>query len=331
MKNNPREILDHARSRYVDAQNNSKLPYSHEPIYKSDGKQTLINIINPLSHRWFAIFLTSLLVQQFTSVVARAQDPVEYFQQNCKSCHTIGGGKLTGPDLKDVSKRRGQDWLIKFIENPKAVIESGDADAKAMLEEYRITMPRSPGINLDLSEKLVRLIEAESKLEESQFKGLQVSNAPFTEADRKLGRDLFMGNVSLANKGTACISCHNVHDMPGLGGGKLGEAPDLTNVFERYKGRKVLSAWLMAPPSKTMEPIYKDHKLKGEEIHALVAYFESTAGETTSDPSTQRVTFLLLGLAAAAVLVFAFDAIWKKRFQSVRQDLVDTTAAKGRK
>ena len=35
------------------------------------------------------------------SPVASAQDTPDYFRQNCMNCHTIGGGRLTGPDLKD--------------------------------------------------------------------------------------------------------------------------------------------------------------------------------------------------------------------------------------
>ena len=66
-------------------------------------------------------------------------------------------------------------------------------------------------------------------------------------------------------------------DAPALGGGRLG--PDLTNVYERLKGRAALSAWLMAPGTETMQPIFKNHPLSAEEIHALVAYFESTTAE----------------------------------------------------
>lgn len=40
-----------------------------------------------------------------------AQETADYFRQNCTSCHTIGGGRLTGPDLKDVEGRKDSDWL----------------------------------------------------------------------------------------------------------------------------------------------------------------------------------------------------------------------------
>ena len=259
---------------------------------------------------------------------ALGQDTPDYFRQNCISCHTIGGGRLTGPDLKDVTKRQNREWLTKFLLNPRAVIDSGDPYAKKIFEEARnVPMPTPPGITPERAANLLDLIEAESLLEKSQFKGLQVSTAPFTDADRAHGRKIYLGTQRLAAGGSACISCHSMCDAPALGGGRLG--PDLTNVYERLKGRAALSAWLMAPGTETMQPIFKNHPLSAEEIHALVAYFESTTAEPPADSSRGRVTFLLSGLAGAIVGVFFLDALWKNRFQSVRRSLVEANTSRG--
>ena len=37
---------------------------------------------------------------------------------NCNSCHTIGGGKTVGPDLKGVLDRRTEESIIKFVQDP---------------------------------------------------------------------------------------------------------------------------------------------------------------------------------------------------------------------
>jgi mono/diheme cytochrome c family protein len=182
-------------------------------------------------------------------------------------------------------------------------------------------MPVLPGLDRARAEKLLDLIAEESKLDESQFKGLQISEAPFTDADRALGRDIFLGRHRLEAGGVACISCHSMPDMPALGGGRLG--PDLTNVYERLKGRKALSAWLMAPGTETMQPIFKNHPLSSDEINALAAYLELAASESPVEPSVNRVAFLLMGLLGATGLVFAFDAVWSRRFRGVRSALVD--------
>ena len=119
-----------------------------------------------------------------------------------------------------------------------------------------------------------------------------------------------------------------MNNAPALGGGRLG--PDLTNVFERLKGRAALSAWLMAPGTETMQPIFKNHPLTSDEIQSLVAYFESTAAEQPADASRAQVAFLLSGLAGAIAGVFVLDALWKNRFHSVRRSLVDANTARGK-
>lgn len=262
------------------------------------------------------------------SPAARGQDTPDYFRQNCVSCHTIGGGRLTGPDLKDVTKRQDREWLVKFLLDPRAVIDSGDPYAAKILEESRnVPMPTPPGITPERAEKLLDLIEAESQLEESQFKGLKISTAPFTDADRARGRAIFLGLQRLEAGGAACISCHSMHDMPAFGGGRLG--PDLTNVYERLKGRATLSAWLMAPGTETMQPIFKNHPLSADEIHALVAYFESTTAERPAESTAGQVAFLLSGFSGAVIGVFFLDAIWKRRFTSVRRKLVEENTSRG--
>lgn len=260
--------------------------------------------------------------------LALAQETSDYFRQNCMNCHTIGGGRLTGPDLKNVGARKDREWLTKFMMDPKGVIAGGDPYALKILEESRnVPMPTLSGMTKERAEKLLDLIEAESKLAESQFKGLQISSKPFTEADRILGREIFLGRTRLAAGGTSCISCHSIHGLSALGGGRLG--PDLTNVYERLKGRKALSAWLMAPGTETMQPIFKNHPMKSEEINSLVAFFESSSAETPVDPTSYRIALMLMGGAGAVGIVFGFDAVWKRRFHSVRRRLVDGAPGKG--
>jgi mono/diheme cytochrome c family protein len=66
-----------------------------------------------------------------------AQQPTDFFQQNCTSCHTIGGGRLTGPDLKDVAKQKDRAWLERFVQNPKAMLDGGDPYALQLQQDAR--------------------------------------------------------------------------------------------------------------------------------------------------------------------------------------------------
>jgi mono/diheme cytochrome c family protein len=267
----------------------------------------------------------AILMVIVAASTSSAQDTPDYYRQNCMNCHTIGGGRLTGPDLKNIRQRREAEWLIGFMQNPKAVIESGDPYAVKLADEARgVVMPIAPGMTRYRAEQIIKLLETESALAKSQFEGVRISSKPFTDHDRATGHQYFVGTLKLKNGGAACISCHGMHDISALGGGRLG--PDLTRVYERLKGRKSLSAWLMAPATETMQPIFKGHPLEADEIHALAAYFESGAAHGEVEPSVSRIAFLLTGLAIAAAVIFGFDVIWKGRLHSVRRALVEASS-----
>lgn len=255
--------------------------------------------------------------------IAFAQDPATDFKTNCSSCHTIGGGRLTGPDLKDVEARKDRAWLVKFIVDPGGMIQSGDAYALKLLEEAKnVQMPNVAGMSAKRAELLLDLIAAESKLEKSRFAGVQLSDRAFTPDDVKLGRQIFVGGTALANGGAPCISCHTAGDLQWLGGGRLG--PDLTKVFEKYEDRKKLGAWLSAPATATMLPTFKDHPMEGDtEILPLVAFFQHVARYEEEDTAPSALVFLLLGLGGAAGCLVMFNGIWRNRFRGVRRRLVE--------
>lgn len=72
----------------------------------------------------------------------QAQDEGEQLFKVCVACHTIGKGKLIGPDLKGVTERLEKEWLVKFIINSQEVIQSGDEYAvKIFQENNNIPMP----------------------------------------------------------------------------------------------------------------------------------------------------------------------------------------------
>lgn len=257
---------------------------------------------------------------------AKAQETAAYFKQNCASCHTIGGGRLTGPDLKDVTGRKDREWLRSYILNPQAKIDAGDPYVLQLLDEARgVVMPSISGMTPERADYLLDLIELESALEESQFKGLQISNEPFTAADIARGLAIFSGSQALKNGGPACYSCHSVSGLGGLGGGRLDPLRgDLNLVYERLQGRTVLSSWLMAPATPTMKSVFKDTAMEADEIHALVALFEDRAQAGKPGQSQARLTFALLGTGGAALVLMLFDLIWRGRFLAVRRPLVES-------
>lgn len=76
----------------------------------------------------------------FQPVQSQNEAPAEWAK--CAACHTIGGGKLIGPDLQGVTERRSEEWLLSFIRSSQTMINNGDEAAVALFEEYnKIPMP----------------------------------------------------------------------------------------------------------------------------------------------------------------------------------------------
>ena len=63
-----------------------------------------------------------------------------YLRVGCTSCHTIGKGKLIGPDLAGVTDRRDDAWLKRWLKDPPSMLAT-DPVARKLLEEYLAPMP----------------------------------------------------------------------------------------------------------------------------------------------------------------------------------------------
>jgi mono/diheme cytochrome c family protein len=251
---------------------------------------------------------------------AIAQDSAAYFQANCASCHTIGGGPMVGPDLQNLEQRKDRAWIEKFLANPQAVIDSGDAYAKKMLADSNgVMMPPMSGLDHEQTEALLDWIAAQSKGRQPAA-AAPAAEPVFTPSDAELGSQLALGTRPLANRGAACISCHALRGTPVLGGGKLG--PDLTHEFTRLGGARAATAWLSSPPTPTMKAVYATHALKPDEAHALAAYLESVSKEQGGGAAGAEKIFLLIGLGGCLIALAAMDMIWKRRFHAVRRPLV---------
>ncbi|MEX0966135.1 MAG: c-type cytochrome [Bacteroidia bacterium] len=88
------------------------------------------------------------------------------FKKNCTQCHKLGSA-LIGPDLLGIRERKSEEWLIRFIQNSQAVIESGDEYAVALFEQYNnVIMPPQPLNEDEVAAVLDYIDEEEKKLAE---------------------------------------------------------------------------------------------------------------------------------------------------------------------
>jgi len=241
------------------------------------------------------------------------------FKMLCVACHTIGGGRLVGPDLQDVHERREQDWLINFIKSSQTVIKSGDPVAVELFEEYN-KMPMPDHLLSDNKIKdIISYIEqvsnpsdigvAEQDDKISYVKEEEVRVVK--EEDIVMGSRFFDGRAKFVHNGPSCISCHNVNNDMNYGGGSL--AKDLTSAISRLTTNGVV-AIINNPPFPAMKASYANNPLIEDEVFALKAFLDTCDKEVTiqSEPKydVQMLGTGIIGLGATLVL---YSIIWVNR------------------
>ncbi len=124
-------------------------------------------MITGFSKRWRVPALGVLIAVIWLAPIEQgnaAETGQEIFQNNCSACHTIGKGKLVGPDLAGVTTRREDSWLRRQIKEPDALIAENDPIALQLLQEAdNVAMPP-----LDLSDEEVVAVIAYLKSTEQQ-------------------------------------------------------------------------------------------------------------------------------------------------------------------
>ncbi len=255
------------------------------------------------------------------------QEPGEQiFQTTCFACHTIGGGRLVGPDLAGVHDKRSQEWLERFVASSQSMIKDGDAEAAALFEEFnRVPMPDS-FISEEQIRQVLSYIKSQSSSQTADVtpsEGEQVpATAPASEKDILIGQDLFQGTIRFVNNGPACNACHEVRNDAVIGGGIL--ATELTTVFSRMGGAGV-KAILGHAPFPVMQVAYKDQSLTEDEVVALVAFLEYADSEQYNQlPRDYGIGLFVSGSVGAGVLFLFFAVVWRgRKKESVNQAIFD--------
>jgi mono/diheme cytochrome c family protein len=131
----------------------------------------------------FLMLAAMIALQVLTLKTSYSQetDPVKLFQ-TCSACHSIGKGKLIGPDLYGVTERRDREWLVRFIRNSQEVIQSGDEYAVKLFEEYnKIPMPPA-GLT---DEQIGIVIDYIANYKPGEAAAAEATAAPAQEIDGK--------------------------------------------------------------------------------------------------------------------------------------------------
>lgn len=116
------------------------------------------------------LFLLTLLSFHTESFAQTPRDEPTYksgetiFKANCTSCHKVGE-KLIGPALAGVYDKYDKEWLYSWIRNSQEMVNSGDADAVAIFNEYNgSVMTAFPGLTNEDIDNVLQYIKVETEV-----------------------------------------------------------------------------------------------------------------------------------------------------------------------
>lgn len=231
---------------------------------------------------------------------APAQQPppgdagAQLFLQKCAGCHTIGKGKLTGPDLNVAATWQPAD-LDRTIKTMEAKVGPLPDDQIATLRD------------------LLKAADVKDRIAAEETRAAAAMAAKFEPGSPTIGAALFTGKTPLANGGTACIACHTTNGR----GGTLG--PDLTGVFDKL-GEIPLQSACEKTNFKIMAAAYRTHPVTKQEALHLAKYLESAG--TAAPIATAPPPVAFVGLGAAALAVAGIGVLYRTRSAGTRKRLI---------
>lgn len=229
-----------------------------------------------------------VLLAVFLSHQAEAFDAAQVFNTQCIVCHNITGGDKIGPELAGVSKRRSEDWILKFVKSPQAMIASGDKTANELLAKYKIPMA-----DQNLADDDIKALV--SYIEEQAQKSSSVAAAGSLNESEKNGGKIFTQN---------CSACHNID-------GKALVGPALKGVSTRRSMEWILKfvkdpAAVVQSGDATANELLKLHNnilmpaqnLTDDEIKSVIAFVESGKAYVTTPEDVVAKGYVPQQLAA---------------------------------
>lgn len=211
----------------------------------------------------------------------------------CMGCHTIGGGALTGPDLKNSATYPRQTVIDAIKRMEKNV---------GPLSEPDVTLYADFLLAADAAERLA------AHREQIQMR----EAASMAPPDARQGEALFFGRTAFANGGVSCAACHQA----GGRGGNL--AVSLEDAFTRL-GAQPLQATAEAPGFPVMRAIYTPLPVTKQEALHLVKYLE----EVSADPAPpSKVSLHVAGIGGTVLVLVLLGKSTRRRVAGTRARLV---------
>jgi len=262
----------------------------------------------------------------FTSLISFAQqgdyaNGKKLFNANCAACHRLDK-KLIGPALANVTEIRSLEWLKLWIKDNNALRASGDADAKAIFEEYK-GMPMTPFPQLS-DKDIVDILEYTKGKPKAQA-AIAVTQKIDPAVER--GKKIFKAN---------CTACHKL-DKKLIGPAlfKIGEKRSMEWLKLWIKDNNALRASGDADAKAIFEefngmPMTPFPQLSNQDIEDVVKYLDvgdvkPVAAQVTvskSDPRFDKPAVSVkvsLGLTILAFLLLSLIIVSTTKKGSVEE------------
>ena len=266
----------------------------------------LVQLIATLGVAAAAFVFTTSVATGSTVGPAGSQDSdliaagAEIYASECATCHQVGGVGVPGsfPPLAGNTRAADADYVASVVGN--GLNETIEVDG------VTYTAAMAP---IDLSDADIEAVAAYV----SSIASAEPDATPTTTSavvgpgDVDAGENLFRGATRFENGGAACVGCHTAGSVGNLGGRSLG--PDLTDSVAVFGGEAGLTAWLGAPPSDTMTPLFADRPLTDAEIADVVAFLVDAPDQ--SEPSYFGDVLVWAGLVGLIVLMSGMVVAWR--------------------
>ena len=263
-----------------------------------------------------------LIVGIFLFTIGRADEGEQLFKTTCAACHTIGKGRLVGPDLSGINQKRSKEWLVPFIKSSTTVIKSGDTDAVAIFKEYNSIM--MPDVAYSEAQIVSILNYISSDISDGAQEQTVITDilSGTTLENIKVGLLLFSGKQSFTNGGPACVACHKVKDERIFSSGTL--AKDLTESYD-IMGSAGMAAVIKSSPFPVMTAAFTNHDLTEEEVINVTAYLKNVSEERYYQrPTDFSTTFAFFGLVVFATIFMSTVLLYFKRKKfPVNREILD--------
>ncbi|MFM1919316.1 MAG: hypothetical protein RLZZ303_950 [Candidatus Hydrogenedentota bacterium] len=215
------------------------------------------------------------------------------YMLKCMGCHTIGGGALSGPDLKASAGYPRQTVVDAIVRMEKNVGPMAPEEMQSLTEFL-----------LDPS--------AADRLKAQQQKAAMKEAASLEPASADKGRALFFGRTAFQAGGIGCAACHQA----GGRGGNL--AASLEDSFTRL-GEQSLMATTQNPGFPVMRAIYANQPVTKQEAVHIAKYLEEVS-KTPADPA--NVPLHLAGLTGTVIVMVLLGRATHKRAAGTRARMV---------